>query len=334
MRRGKSRSCRVMRRNFRVAGPFGWRNGLGVAILDSLLTILTKRAAPEAVAWLQEQVVSLRANFEERRFYYAFSGVSRRFDKSPLAVVEAVDDEAAAALGEVEVVGWDEFRLARVILLLVLAEQEEAVLRGNLEALLGSADLREQVAIFSAFAFFLPSGDGEQVIAAERTRWLVGLARDGLRTNIVDVYDAIALDNPFPARAFFDDAWNQMVLKALFISRPLYRIRGIDGRANLTLAEALSNLAHERWAAGRWVSPELWRSCAKFLTETIVADVARVAATDEPGQREAAALIISGDKQGLLDHARDRVSSLLDDVENGSLTWDSLGEQVGASLAK
>ena len=264
-------------------------------MIDSLLAILAKRAQPAAMDWLQDKIGRLRENFQQRPFYYAFSGVSRHFDKALTACVTEITDEEAASLGDVSVKGWDEFRLARVVLLLVLVEQDEAVFRENLQALLGSADIREQVAIFSAFGLLLPDGEGEDLMAADRTIWLVDLARDGLRTNIVDVYDAIALDNPFPARAFFDEAWNQMVLKALFISRPLFRIVGIDERANLTLAEQMSNLAHERWAAGRWVSPEMWRSCAKFLTDTIVEDLTRVAATDEPGQREAAALIVAVD---------------------------------------
>lgn len=302
-----------------------------VAKIDSLLEILAKRAQPAAMDWLHDQIGRLRENFQQRPFYYAFSGVSRRFNKAPTSGVEQLTADEQELLGSLLVNGWDEFRLARVILLLELAEQEEAEFRNNLQALLGSADIREQVAIFSAFALFLPEGEGEDLMAAERTIWLADLARDGLRTNIVDVFDAIALDNPFPARAFFDEAWNQMVLKALFISRPLFRIVGIDERANLTLAEQMSNLAHERWAAGRWVSPELWRSCAKFLTETIVADLTRVAATDEPGQKEAASLIVAGDETGRLDGLRDQVRPFLDDVESGSLSWRSLGEQVAAS---
>jgi len=303
-------------------------------MFDSLYSILEKRASADAMAWLKDEVERQRAGFEQRPFYYAFSGVSRHFNKSAEVCVELSDEERAQLEAEVKdfsVHGWDEFRLARVLLLLVLGEQEEEVFRSSLAALLNTADLRESAAIFSSFALFLPGGIAEEVMAADRTTWLVGLARDGLRTNIVDIYDAIALDNPFPARAFFDDAWNQMVLKALFISRPLFRIVGIDERANLTLAEAMSNLAHERWAAGRWVSPELWRSCANFLTETIVDDLTRVAATDEPGQREAVALIVAGDTEGRLDGVRDQVRTFLDDVENGSLTWESLGRQVAAS---
>jgi len=289
-------------------------------MVDSFSEILKKTATSEAVDWLTNEIAFQRSEFNQRTFYFAFSGVSRRFDKK--AVIDVSDAEQEAldqALPGFTVVNWDEFRLARVILLLVLAEQPEPVYRETLETLLGSADLREQVAIYSAFPL-LPDPD-----------FLVPLAREGLRTNIIDVFDAIALENPFPAKHFETEAWNQMVLKALFIERPLYRIEGIDERANLTLTEALSNLAHERWAAGRWVSPELWRCCANFLTDQIIEDLVHVVSTDEPGELDAIALISANDTEGLLDPIRDDVRTLLDDVADGRLTWDSLGKELDAA---
>ena len=286
-------------------------------MLEKLSAILKKSASPEAIAWLDETMASQRANFEKRPFYYAFSGVSRRFEKRGALIVSEEDDKALhQEMPGFTVKRWDQFRLARVILLLVLADQDEETFIETIEALLNTADLREHVAILSAFAL-LPHGEK-----------LVDYTREGLRSNIVDVFDAVAMDNPFPAEHFSDDAWNQMVLKALFISRPLYRIYGIDYRANLTLAEALSNLAHERWAAERWVSPELWRSCTNFLTEQIIEDITRVAGTDEPGQKEAAALIVHRDEEGKLDHLRDQVKTFLDDAADHRLTWHSLGEQL------
>ncbi len=286
-------------------------------MLDQLSAILKKSAPTEAVSWLSETLDAQRAHFEKRPFYYAFSGVSRRFEKR--GTLEFSEEDLAALHQQVPgftVKRWDQFRLARVMLLLVLGELDEATFLETIDALLNTADLREQVAILSALAL-LPHGEK-----------LVEYAREGLRSNIVDVFDAVALDNPFPCEHFSDDAWNQMILKALFISRPLYRIYGIDYRANLTLAEALSNLAHERWAAGRWVSPELWRSCTNFLTDQIIEDITRVAETDEPGQKEAAALIVNRDDEGKLDHLRDQVKTFLDDVADHRLTWHSLGEQL------
>ena len=286
-------------------------------MLEKLSAILKKSASAEAIAWLDETLAAQRDSFERKPFYYAFSGVSRRFEKR--GGINFSEEDLKQLDQEVPgftVKGWDQFRVARVMLLLVLAEQDKDTFLETIEALLNTADLREQVAILSAFSV-LPHGES-----------LTEYAREGLRSNIVDVFDAVALDNPFPSQEFSDDAWNQMVLKALFISRPLYRIYGIDYRANLTLAEALSNLAHERWAAGRWVSPELWRSCSNFLTDQIVEDVTRVAGTDEAGQKEAAALIVHQDEEGRLDHLKDTVRTFLDDVADHRLTWHSLGEQL------
>ncbi|MCB1077411.1 MAG: EboA domain-containing protein, partial [Verrucomicrobiae bacterium] len=278
--------------------------------------------APEAVTWLEGEVIAFRHEFNRRRFYFAFSGVSRHFDKRARIDVPPHDFESVQSESPgLSLAGWDEFRLARVILLLILAEQSPEEYRDTLAAVLGSADMREQVAIFSSFPL-LP-----------KPEFLVPLAREASRTNIVNVFDAIALDNPFPAAHFPEEAWNQLVLKALFISRPLYRMEGIDDRANATLVEMLSNLAHERWAAGRPVSPELWRSCTKFLTDRIVEDLGRVAANDEPGQREAVALIAAEDETGRLAGLRESLGDLIDAARSGELTWTSLGQKLAAKAS-
>ena len=283
---------------------------------EKLLEILKRSASAEAMDWLEKECGAQRSEFVQRSFYYAFSGVSRRFDKKGgLDCVDGDADELSAEVSGFTVEGWDQFRLGRVILLMVLGEQSEEVFTETLEKLLGTADLREQAAIYSAFPLF-PRGEK-----------LVDLATDGLRTNIVDVFDAIALCNPYPAKHFSDDAWNQMVLKALFISRPLYKIMGIDERANAALAEACSNLAHERWAAGRWVSPELWRSCQGLINDQVAEDLKRLAESEEPGQREAVALLVAGDEGQ--QEAREKVSALIEDVNAGKLSWDQVGREFG-----
>lgn len=222
-------------------------------IRDLFFLILARTSSSEAIAWLRDSMDRHTASFQQRTFYYDFSGVSRHFDKqkgiSPTADQLAELERLAPGLG---LANWDEFRLARVILLLVLAEQDRSLYLDTLAQLLNTADIREQAAIYASFSF-LPE-------APE----LVSAAIDGLRSNIVGVYDSIALDNPFPATHFPEAAWNQMVLKALFIQRPLARMVGLDGRRNLALAEAIRDLAHERWAAGRDISPEAWRCCEPY----------------------------------------------------------------------
>jgi hypothetical protein len=64
-----------------------------------------------------------------------------------------------------------------------------------------------------------------------------------------------------------------MVLKALFVGSTLGPIIGLDLRANAALARMLSDYAHERWSAGRPVSPELWRCVGPFASGPLLADL-------------------------------------------------------------
>lgn len=287
------------------------------SVYDLLFSTLAATAEADSMAWLEEERTRLTRDFAEIPFFFAFSGVSRRFDRSATA---AFAPEIAAAL-TARVPGlcledWDAFRLARTILLGVLETRSPADRLHTLHRLASTADIREQIALFGALPF-LPD-----------PRELVDMARDGLRTNIVSVFDAIALRNPFPARHFPEEAWNQMVLKALFLGRPLYQVHGFEARINAALAQALDYLAHERWSAGRKVSPELWRGCAGFIDGQIAADLGRVAASDEPGQREAAALLTMRDSTGLLESLRPQLAPECAAVASGSLTWDSLGQRL------
>lgn len=273
---------------------------------EKLTSILESSAAPEATAWLAEIVAEQRKSFQERPFYYAFSGVSRRFDKK--ATVSAPDDPA--------IDGWDEFRVARILLLLTLAEQDEKVFLDTYAALLDTADLREQVALFSALPW-LPCQEQ-----------LVESAVDGLRSNVVDIFDSIALNNSFPAEHFTEEAWNQMVLKAIFIQRPLYRIIGLAKRRNRNLAEAISDLAHERWAAGRTITPEAWRNAIDHLDERLAADLRRIAGSEDPNERAAAALVLAEDDSHGLSDLAGSLAGERSAIESGRLDWNSLGRNL------
>lgn len=288
--------------------------------MRAILTDLLKASAPvNAVAWLQERIAEQESQFSKRPFYYAFSGVSRHFPKHGRV---AISEEEAARLGELSpgftVEHWDVFRLARVLLLLTLAKQEKPVFVETIAALLNTADLREQAAIYSAYAL-LPHQEG-----------LVDSAVDGLRSNIVDVFDSIALDNPFPSAHFTDAAWNQMVLKAIFISRPLYRITGLDARRNTDLAAAISYLAHERWAAGRRIPAEAWRNCVGFVSDDLSADLHQLLETGEPTDREAAALVLAADGDPRLADLRGRLEGEIDAIGSGTLSWERLGEKLAS----
>ncbi|MCB1245143.1 MAG: EboA domain-containing protein [Verrucomicrobiales bacterium] len=281
---------------------------------ELLLGALEPTASLDAVRWLRGECTRLSRQFEENPFFFAFSGVSRHFDRT----AEVTFSKGTAEVLQRLIPGlclkhWDEFRTARTVLIGLLLTLDRPDRLRTLERLTSSADIREQIAIFGALPL-LPNPED-----------LVELARDGLRTNILSVFDAIALRNPFPERHFTEEGWNQMVLKALFLGRPLHRVVGLDARANPALAEAVNYLAHERWSAGRKISPEAWRCCSGFVSDQIAHDLKRVAASPDRGDREAAALLAVGDTTGRLAPIREALPAECADVAKGSLTWDSLG---------
>jgi hypothetical protein len=109
----------------------------------------------------------------------------------------------------------------------------------------------------------------EQGDAREQQSWLRGVALlpeparhlplviDACRTNILPVFEAVACENPYPARYFPERNFNQVVLKALFNGVALARIAGLAARANPELARMATDYAAERRAAGRSIPADI-----------------------------------------------------------------------------
>jgi hypothetical protein len=77
------------------------------------------------------------------------------------------------------------------------------------------------------------------------------------RTNARSVFEAIACENAFPARYFSELAFNQLVLKAIFVELAVRRIEGLGARSTPELARMASGYASERRAAGRSVPEDV-----------------------------------------------------------------------------
>lgn len=105
--------------------------------------------------------------------------------------------------------------------------------------------------------------------ATEQRSWLRGVSLlpapeqyltfviDACRTNILPVFEAVALGNPYPAAFLPERNFNQMVLKALFNGVPLAGIHGLAGRRNPDLTRMAGDYADERRAAGRSVPADI-----------------------------------------------------------------------------
>jgi hypothetical protein len=102
-----------------------------------------------------------------------------------------------------------------------------------------TGDLRERHAVLRALPFL-----------AEPERFLT-TGVEAVRNNAVSVIEAIACENPYPARFFSEEAFNQMILKCLFCEISLPRVEGLAARVTPGLRRMVAGYASERRAAGR-----------------------------------------------------------------------------------
>lgn len=149
---------------------------------------------------------------------------------------------------------WTKLDLARVILMMTL---DVSINEETLKSFFEIADMKEQTSLYKGLYLLENASDFEKQ------------TMEGIRTNMVNVFDAIASGNPFAQTYLNEDAWNQLILKSFFLDRKLYNIQNIDQGKNENLANMLQDYIKERWAAGRQVSLEIWRMLEGYLREDI-----------------------------------------------------------------
>ncbi len=280
-----------------------------------LRQILDTYSTEKAQAWYQAKAEVFTDQAPDHRFFMAFSGAAR-FQEDTLIYIRSDEEQQAGALRTgFSPQAWTFVQWTRAYFLSCLPSEPADTYVEVFEKLVDTADMNEQVALYS----FLPLLDHPHRFIAR--------AAEGLRTNMTSVFDAVALENPFPQEFFEENAWNQMYLKAAFMSRPLHRIPGIDERANPSLARIISDYAHERWSAGRVVSPEIWRPLAQYLSLDLLPDIEKVLANSDPIHQQAALLVLQAsalpEASPLWDNFSDPI--LRQQVENKEITWESLG---------
>jgi hypothetical protein len=149
----------------------------------------------------------------------------------------------------------------------------------------------------------------------------------GVRSNMKLVFEAIALDNPYPAEHFDLEAWNQMVLKALFIGSPLYRIFGLDERSNVKPSVMFRDFAHERWSAGRKVCPEMWRMITPFIKRENIKDLNRIFEGGTDLEKLAVILTCFNSSLPELKGLVTQFSNLEEEILSGNINWDMIGRK-------
>lgn len=276
-------------------------------------TIIEQHVNNATLNWLQEKI---QGNLPLTQFNASFVMMPRKTGKAEIAINDSVRRDLDRIYPGLSFEGWTVDRLCRVWLLMNRDSTNENQYVAVIENLFLAADVNELVALYSA----LP-------LLAYPERWKARCA-EGVRSNIGDVGIAVICNNPYPATWLDDHAWNQLVMKAIFTDKPVDQIYGLDRRANVELANILLDYAHERWAAGRSLNPQLWRCVGKFINENNFADIERIGNSNDPLEREAAALACYNSnylqaKEWLNNH-----KDLKNAIENKTLTWSSLAANM------
>ncbi|MCC9605331.1 EboA domain-containing protein [Blastopirellula sp. JC732] len=272
---------------------------------------LETAADDAALAWLDDRIAKVESG-DESALYLGFGLAPRKVGKLPLELSSLQLDLAREARSGWNPSTWNIGQAARTLLLLAIPSDDPGPYFARLEKLFNAAELQESVALFQALPI-LPHPE-----------LLVDRAVDGLRTNVKFIFSAIAHNNPFPEEYFSEAAWNQMVLKALFIGAELDPMIGIDRRVNPTLAEMLIDYAHERRAAKRPIPVELWRMVGPFADETALEDMTAILADGTELEKQAIALALAASATDEADEILRTQPQLAAQIDQGKITWSGI----------
>jgi hypothetical protein len=203
-------------------------------MVEPLESIVLRGAEARAADWFRRNLGEELAS-STTRFRAAFAGAGRRLgDQEP-----SIGPDDLARLRQAGLVTPERWRLvifARAALLVRALGALPVYRRG---------DFREQSAIL------------QSLILLPRPERFVTLAVEACRTNVGDVFEAIACENIYPATHFADLNFNQLVIKAFFVGIAVGRIAGLKERKTAELRRMAADYASERRAAGRSVPGDI-----------------------------------------------------------------------------
>lgn len=280
-------------------------------VREQLLAWIARQTSKEAMQWLRARYTEIAGGAPASKCFLAFSGAPRRIAREPLALDKADLAQADGLRPGWNPAAWSVDEAARALLILSFPADDENAYVAMVEQVFSTADVRESAALYRMLPLY-PFPERFRARAAE-----------GIRSNMTSVFQAVAHRNPYPSEHFDEGAWNQMVLKALFTDSVLYKVTGLDARSNPALARMLVDYAHERWAAGRTVSPELWRPVGPFAAQGYLRDLERVTRSDNDAEREAAALALADADAPSAARLLAGFPALKRRIESGGLTWES-----------
>jgi hypothetical protein len=282
------------------------------APIDLLSAWVVRSVPTDAARWFQQQVTTLRSAASEKDLYLALGYAIRRLGKADLGLSSEDLLAARAARSGWNPSDWSIDQAARLAFILATDNGDAAKFKARLEQLFRTADIGELIAFYRGLPLY------------PYPELHVARAREGTRSAMQPIFEAVAHRNPYPVEQFDENAWNHMVLKALFVGSKLDPIQGLDGRANPGLMRMLCDYAHERWAASRPVSPELWRCVGPHADKKALDDLAHVLSAGSLVERQAAALALAASPSPAARELLARVPELAKAAAAGSPGWTAL----------
>jgi hypothetical protein len=212
---------------------------------SELLDVLRANSEPAARDWLARAWFATGKVFARGVFFGFYAGAGRRFPGS-LASLSAAERDRLTRAGLVAPEVWSLADLARCVLLLhALRDTPDAEHVSLATEAFRRGDTGERVALLRSLPL---------LASPER---FVDLAIEACRTHVLDVFAAIACENPLPSALFPELNFNQLAIKVLFMELSLQRVIGWRARANPELRRIASDYEAERRAAQRPVPDDI-----------------------------------------------------------------------------
>lgn len=167
------------------------------AALALLRRWLAHAADAQVSAWLDQEIERQSAGLDERRLRIAIGLAARKLGRRELETAAAELAAAQDLRPGWQPQFWSADEAARVALLLAIHHGDDEAFAALFEKLCVTAEINEHVAYMKGLAIF-PAG-----------KRLLGRAREGVRSSIAPVFEAVACRNPYPRDHFDDEAWNQ-----------------------------------------------------------------------------------------------------------------------------
>jgi hypothetical protein len=205
-----------------------------VTVLATLVSLLRPRVDPATHDWLRATIEETTPPLDPRTFRNAWARVGRRLGSQPITPT-AEETAQLQLVGMWPFAGWGADECGRAALLIQAMSITEPEAHGPLlDSLYLRGTIRERQALLRALAY-LPDPDRH-----------VDLAVQACRTHVVSVFEALALNNPYPARHLSRPHFDQMVLKAITLKMRPERIIGLSERMSPELTRTRS-VEGPRW---------------------------------------------------------------------------------------